>query len=120
MKRKAADPSPALASRPGWTFLSNHAHVLLLIARDPAVKLRDVAARVGITERAVQRIVAELEAATYLERQREGRRNRYRVHPELPLRHPIEAHREVGALLALFPEPQPSRSPTKSQGKPAR
>lgn len=118
MKQKAADPvSP---HRPGWTFLSNHAHVLLLIARDQAVKLRDVAARVGITERAVQRIVADLEAAAYLERQREGRRNRYRVHPELPLRHPIEAHREVGALLALFPDPPPARGGEVGARKPAR
>lgn len=90
---------------PGWTFLSNHAHVLLLIARDPATKLRDVATQVGITERAVQRIVADLEAAAYLERERTGRRNHYRVHPELPLRHPIESHTEVGALLRLILDP---------------
>jgi DNA-binding IclR family transcriptional regulator len=89
---------------PSWTFLSNHAHVLLVIAKDPDVKLRDVAWRVGITERAVQRIVADLEEARYLERHREGRRNRYRVHSELPLRHPIEAHRDVGALLDLVLE----------------
>ncbi len=86
---------------PTWTFLSNHGHVLLLIAQNPEVTLREVADRVGITERAVQRIVADLEAGRYLERQREGRRNRYVVHPELPLRHPVEAHRDVGALIAL-------------------
>lgn len=91
---------------PGWTFLSNHAHVLLLIAQDPRVTLREVADRVGVTERAVQRIVADLEAARYLERQRAGRRNEYKVHPELPLRHPIEAHRDVGALIELV---MPSR-----------
>ena len=96
---------------PAWTFLSNHAHVILLIAQDPEVKLRDVALQVGITERAVQRIVADLEAAGYLERERLGRRNRYRIHPEVPLRHPIEAHRDVGALLALVLRPQ---SPTKT------
>lgn len=88
--------------QPTWTFLSNHAHVLLLIARDPEVKLRDVALRVGITERAVQRIVADLEAADYLERKRNGRRNHYRIHLEVPLRHPIEAHTEIGALLNLI------------------
>jgi len=87
-----------------WTFLSNHAHVLLCIAREPEIRLRDVAEQVGITERAVQRIVADLEAGRYLERERSGRRNRYVVHPELPLRHPIEAHRDVGALLALVLE----------------
>lgn len=95
---------PVMAVQPSWTFLSNHAHVLLLIAQNPEIRLRDVAEQVGITERAVQRIVADLEAGRYLERERTGRRNRYRVHPELPLRHPIEAHREVGALLSLILE----------------
>lgn len=93
---------PATPDTPTWTFLSNHAHVLLLIARDPEVRLRAVAVQVGITERAVQRIVAELEEGRYLERERTGRRNRYRVHPELPLRHPVEAHRDVGPLLTLI------------------
>ena len=101
MREKKADETV-----PAWTFLSNHAHVLLLIAQDPEVTLREVADRVGITERAVQRIVAELETARYLERQRAGRRNRYKVHAELPLRHPVEAHRDVGALIALV---MPSR-----------
>lgn len=96
MARKRSDADAT------WTFLSNHAHVLVLIARDPAIRLRDVAERVGITERAVQRIVADLEAGQYLERERHGRRNQYRVHRELPLRHPIEAHRDVGALLDLI------------------
>jgi hypothetical protein len=90
-----------------WTFLSNHAHVLLCIAREPEIRLRDVAERVGITERAVQRIVADLEAGQYLGRVRSGRRNHYEVHPQRPLRHPIEAHREVGALLALVLGPSP-------------
>lgn len=93
---------------PGWTFLSNHAHVLLCLAQDPEMLLRDVAERVGITERAVQRIVAELEEGRYLERIRSGRRNRYKMHPELPLRHPIEAHRDVGALLALVRDTEES------------
>ena len=84
-----------------WTFLSNHAHVLLSIASEPEIRLRDVAERVGITERAVQRIVSDLESAGYLSRERNGRRNVYQVHAELPLRHPIEAHREVRALLEL-------------------
>jgi len=84
-----------------WTFLTNHAHVLICIAREPEIRLRDVAERVGITERAVQRIVADLEAGRYLERARSGRRNRYEIHPELPLRHPVEAHRSVGGLLGL-------------------
>jgi DNA-binding MarR family transcriptional regulator len=88
----------------GWTFLTNHSHVLLCIAADPDVLLREVAAQVGITERAAQRIVAELEAAGYLSHERVGRRNRYQVHPHLPLRHPLEDHLEIGALLRVLTE----------------
>jgi DNA-binding MarR family transcriptional regulator len=87
---------------PKWTFLTNHAHVLISIAQDPGVRLRDVAERVGITERATQRIVAELEADGYLERTRVGRRNRYQVHPEVHFRHPVEEHLAVGSLLDLL------------------
>ncbi|MDR3636084.1 MAG: helix-turn-helix domain-containing protein [Isosphaeraceae bacterium] len=89
------------SGRASWTFLSNHGHVLLAIARDPDATLREVAALVGITERAVQRIIADLEAGQYVERVRAGRRNRYKVHPELPLRHPIAAHRDIGSLIEL-------------------
>lgn len=85
-----------------WTFLSNHAHVLLLISVDPEIKLRDAAVQVGITERAVQRIIADLESGGYLKRERTGRRNRYTVYPKRPLRHAIEAHRTVGDLLELI------------------
>lgn len=85
-----------------WTFLTNHAHVLLCIARDPGVRLREVATEVGITERAAQRIVAELVEAGYISREREGRRNRYEVHNELPLRHPLEKSHEIGELLGLL------------------
>jgi hypothetical protein len=92
--------------RAQWTFLSNHANVLLVIARNPDATLREVAARVGITERAVQRLVADLEAGQYLERVRTGRRNRYKVHPELPLRHPITAHRDIGSLIELVTDPR--------------
>ena len=91
-----------MASGPDWTFLSNHAHVLICIAQEPEIRLRDVAERVGITERAVQRIVADLEEGGYLSRSREGRRNRYEVHADRPLRHPVEAHREVNVLLNLI------------------
>jgi len=104
------EPTTARIGKPdspdgsAWTFLSNHAHVLLLLARHPEIRLRDVAERVGITERAVQRIVADLEAGRYIERERNGRRNRYRVHPEMPLRHPVEAHRVVGDLIDLINE----------------
>jgi DNA-binding IclR family transcriptional regulator len=86
---------------PGWTFLSNHAHVLICLAEDPGARLRDVAARVGITERAVQKIVADLEAAGILTREREGRRNRYAIQDGVPLRHPVEEHRSVRELLSM-------------------
>jgi len=86
---------------PAWTFLSNHAHVLLCLARDPEARMREVAACIGITERAVQRIVADLEGAGYVGRIRDGRRNRYAVRTDLPLRHPIERHQSVAALINL-------------------
>ena len=88
-------------SQARWTFLSNHSHVLLCIAEHPDMRLRDVAIRVGITERAVQRIVAELEDAGHLAIEQIGRRNRYQVNPDLPLRHPLEDHLAIGALLRL-------------------
>lgn len=89
-------------SSASWTFLTNHAHVLICLAADPEARLREIADVVGITERAVQRILAELEEAGYIEREREGRRNHYRLDRKLPLRHPLEAHRTIGALLDLL------------------
>jgi len=97
----SADPGAQPPAR-GWTFLTNHAHVLLAIARDPTVRLRDVAMSVGITERAAQGIVADLEAAGYLRRTRVGRRNQYTVDPTGHFRHPAEANRQIGDLLDLF------------------
>jgi DNA-binding MarR family transcriptional regulator len=88
--------------RRSWTFLSNHAHVLVAISRDPDIRLREVAVRVGITERAASGIVTDLEAAGYLTRIRVGRTNRYVVHGELHLRHPLEAHRTIGEVLGLL------------------
>lgn len=96
---------PAGGSRQ-WTFLSNHGHVLVCLAQDPEARLRDVAQAVGITERAVQKIVADLEAAGVLTRERLGRRNRYRLDFGRPLRHPLEAHRTIGALLAMVRKDQ--------------
>ena len=93
---------PAMSGPNSWTFLTNHSHVLLCIAENPDVRLRDVAEQVGITERATQRIVAELEAAGYLSHEKVGRRNRYEVHPDLPLRHPLEDHLSIGALLRVL------------------
>jgi DNA-binding Lrp family transcriptional regulator len=88
-----------IAKSPGWTFLTNHGHVLVCLARDPNTRLRDIAQQVGITERAVQRIVGELEEAGYVERTKVGRRNSYVLNAELPLRHPLERNQAVGSLL---------------------
>ena len=92
----------------GWTFLTNHAHVLVCLAADPELRLRDIADRVGITERAVHRVVSELAADGYLEVLKDGRRNRYVVHAERPMRHPLEAHLPIGALLDVLPLPRPA------------
>jgi DNA-binding transcriptional ArsR family regulator len=91
-------------SRPAsrWTFLTNHAHVLILLSRTPDMVLREVAAHVGITERAVQRIIADLEGAGCIEIERVGRRNRYRILDSKALRHPIEAHHTIGDLVRLI------------------
>ncbi|WP_409331618.1 helix-turn-helix transcriptional regulator [Trujillonella humicola] len=99
------------ASSPGWTFLSNHGHVLVSLALDPEVRMRDVAAWVGITERAVQMIVADLEEAGYVVRERVGRRNHYTVVSQGHFRHPLEDHVRVGDFLALV---------TKAAGRPPR
>ena len=85
-----------------WTFLTNHSHVLLCLARDPDIRLRDVADKVGITERAAQRIVADLQQEGYITSERVGRRNRYLIHKDAPLRHPIEERNAVGTLLKLL------------------
>lgn len=84
-----------------WTYLTNHSHVLICLAEDPTSRLRDVAQRIGITERAVQMIVADLENAGVLKRHRQGRRNHYEIRPDQPLRHPVEGHRSVRDLLRM-------------------
>ena len=88
-----------------WTFLTNHAHVLLCIRRDDEVRLRDVAAMVGITERAVQKIVSDLAEEGYLKVERVGRRNRYRVQGRRPLRHRLEHNHDIGELLEVLEAP---------------
>ncbi|MDH6238319.1 winged helix-turn-helix domain-containing protein [Cryobacterium sp. CG_9.6] len=85
-----------------WTFLTNHAHVLLCVSENPNTRLRDIADMVGVTERAAQRIISELEEAGYLERVREGRRNSYLLNPAMPLRHPLDSDHRIGELLAAF------------------
>jgi hypothetical protein len=85
-----------------FRFLTNHAHVLASIAADPNTRLRDIAATVGITERTAAQIVSELEQAGYLTKTRDGRRNQYVVHTELPLRHPQHRHRTIGDLIRFL------------------
>jgi predicted transcriptional regulator len=87
-----------------WTFLTNHAQVLLCIARNSRLTAREIAGTVGITERAVQRILDDLEQAGYISRSRDGRKNRYAVHDELPMRHPAQQGHAVRELLDLLVE----------------
>lgn len=89
----------------GFAFLTNHAHVLLLIARETNLRMRELATEVGITERAVQRIVEELTASGYLVVTKEGRRNHYQVREELFVGHRVASHRTIGDLIRfVFPE----------------
>lgn len=85
-----------------WTFLTNHTHVLLCLSRDPSMRMRDVAREVGITERAVQRIVAELRAAGYLVGERDGRRVEYTIQRDKHLRHPLESTCRIGEVLDVL------------------
>jgi hypothetical protein len=88
-----------------WTFLTNHAQVLVCIAHDPGMRLRDIGERVGITERAAHRIVVELADAGYITRRRNGRRNRYAINAHLPLPDPIAREQNVGELIAILTGP---------------
>lgn len=83
----------------GWTFLTNHCHVVVCLNVRPDMRIRDIARAVGITERAVQRIIAELEEAGALIKSRDGRRNTYELNLEMRLRHPLESHHTLGELL---------------------
>ncbi|MFE2722082.1 helix-turn-helix transcriptional regulator [Kitasatospora sp. NPDC059327] len=107
-------------ARTGWTFVTNHARVLAAIARDPGVRLRDVAVEVQLTERAVQAIVTDLEQAGYLTRSRAGRRNRYRIASGTWLRHPAETGLSVAALLDLLAPAYRAAEGTTGEGEPDR
>ncbi|MFI9847607.1 MarR family transcriptional regulator [Nonomuraea sp. NPDC051941] len=101
---------------PAWTFLTHHARVLLEIARNPEVRLREIASWIGITERTVQSIVNDLHDAGYLTRERVGRHNRYTINTDLEFRYPTEAGMPVRRLIAMFtdrdlPEGPPSHQP---------
>jgi DNA-binding IclR family transcriptional regulator len=98
----AAPTEAGRAGGPGWTLLTSHGRVLLLIARDPDLRLRDIAERAQITERSAAGIVHDLEQAGYLTKVRVGRRNRYTVHDDLAFRHPAEAQHQVRELIEIF------------------
>lgn len=87
---------------PAWSFLTNHAQVLLCIAQDPGIRLREIGEAVGITERAAHRIVVELADAGYISRTRNGRRNHYTIQSHLPLPDPLAGHQKIGDLLAVL------------------
>lgn len=101
--------------RDAWTLLTSHGHILVEIARNPDSRIRDLAAAAGITERAAAGIIADLEAAGYVTRQRVGRRNRYIVHLDLPFRHPAQRDLLVGPFLEFLADlpGQSARSPKR-------
>jgi hypothetical protein len=97
--------SPRPVTRP-WDFLTNHAHVLLCVANDSGIRLRDIASAIGITERSAHKILSDLVDDGYVTRERRGRRNHYKIKPELPLRHPLVQQQEVGDLLQVLLRPE--------------
>jgi hypothetical protein len=97
------------ALRPSWTFLTNHGHVLLAVATDPEARVADIAARVGISQRAALSILRDLEDGGYLTRTRHGRRTHYELRPHQHFRHPSTAQREVDELVAIFTSPSPAQ-----------
>jgi DNA-binding MarR family transcriptional regulator len=97
--RELLQSLPEADQSPGWTFLTNHCHVLVCLSHNPTMRIRDIAVAVGITDRAVQRILTELEHGGALRKVRYGRRNSYELNLSIPLRHPLESHRTIGELL---------------------
>lgn len=106
-------------SHSGWTFVTNHARVLAVIADNPNVRIRDIAAHCRLTERAVQRIISDLEQDGYLSHTRDGRTNTYRIEPDKVLRHPAEAGLTVASLLSLLVKDETDRG-RKSGGQSSR
>lgn len=88
-----------MENKPKWTFLTNHGHVLVYLAKSRDVTTRKIAQEVGVTERAIQKVIHDLEAEGYINRQKVGRNNRYTINPEMPLRHPMEREHAVNNLL---------------------
>ena len=88
-----------------WTFVTNYSHVLVCLAADPRARLRDIAESVGVTERTAAQLVNNLEQAGYVTKTRQGRRNQYELHDELPLRHPLHRHHTVRDLIRFLASP---------------
>ena len=101
-----------------WTFLTNHAHVLICLASNPELRISEIADLVGIGERATQSIVNDLVEAGYLTRTRVGRRNTYLVDPDRPLRHPLEQNHEIGVLLEALTPGHPATGDSVSSSNP--
>jgi DNA-binding MarR family transcriptional regulator len=96
------EPADSASRRPQWTIFSNHAHVLVCIARNPEERVREIARKVGITERAVQRIIGDLEEGGVIKRERLGRTNRYSLSLDRPLRHPLEANTTIAEVISVI------------------
>ncbi|MFF5705064.1 MarR family transcriptional regulator [Streptomyces sp. NPDC012794] len=107
-----------MTRRENWTFLTNHARVLVTIARDPGARVRDVALVCALTERTVQAIVTDLESDGYLRRVRDGRRNRYEISPGAMFRHPAEAGVRVAGLLSLLTGAPAAEGPEAAEARP--
>lgn len=94
-----SDPPIAPVDFSGWSFLTNHTHILVCLNRDPMMTVRNLALQVGVTERSVQRILSDLEESGVVTRSKDGRRNHYEVNQKFQLRHPLESHRNLAELL---------------------
>jgi DNA-binding transcriptional ArsR family regulator len=116
-KRRQSRKPADLPDVAGWMFFTNHTHVLLWLSEQSDARVKDIAAVVGVTERAVQRILSELEEAGFVTRQRVGRRNTYVVHANRPLRHPLEAHCTVEAVLDVIMSTRPERRTFARSGR---
>ena len=108
MSTATVEAPETLRTPPDFGFLTNHGKTLLLIAQDPRIRMRDIAGLLNITERATQRIVADLDRAGYIDREREGRRNLYTVSTHVPLGLPTQRDIDLGALLTILPAPDGS------------
>lgn len=102
MQSKSSRISTVPPEAAGWTFLTNHTHILVVLAREPSMRIRDLADEVGITQRAVQRILAELTESGIIKVRKEGRRNNYMINRKTRLRHPLENRHTIGELLDIL------------------